>query len=243
MPRQEDWESIGNEFLKPFANSEIAFLPKAGRMLAHIDARAVMRRLDQVVGQEGWTWDFDPVITEPGKVIIKGKLTVLGITKADAGEADGDGELLKFAVSDALKRCAVHFGIGRFLYELGPVAVPQDPRARMHGPLISPEQLADAALAAGWLGDRDALITELRGDRQPARGPTEGAPVDPRREVADPRHQNPAPAAPTETGEASGTICSQPGCGRALTQGQAQVSQRSFGALLCPAHQRAASRA
>jgi hypothetical protein len=48
---------------------------------------------------------------------------VLGVTKSSIGQGQDpekakqeDVEKVKAAVSDALKRCAVHFGIGRFLY-------------------------------------------------------------------------------------------------------------------------------
>jgi hypothetical protein len=48
------------------------------------------------------------------------RLTVLGITKEDVGE----GEDLKSAFSDAFKRVAVKFGVGRYLYELPKKWVP-----------------------------------------------------------------------------------------------------------------------
>src|SRR3954453_4429032 len=87
-----------------------------------------MRRLDAVVGPGNWTFDFDLLAPE-GKM-VKGKLTVLGITKCDAGEANAEDEALKSAVSDALKRCAVHFGIGRYLYYLPKVWAPYDAQRR-----------------------------------------------------------------------------------------------------------------
>lgn len=75
-----------------------------------------MERLDAVCPND-WTFDVDLV---PGaSLVVKGQLTVAGLTRCDLGEA-GDGEAAspKGAASDALKRCAVHFGIGRYLYEL-----------------------------------------------------------------------------------------------------------------------------
>lgn len=235
MPRLEDWEEIGNALLKPFPNSEIGFLPKAGRQFAHIDARAVMRRLDQTVGPEGWYFDYDPVITEPQKVIVKGRLTINGITKADAGEADGSGELLKEAVSDSIKRAAVLWGVGRFLYELGTVSTPQ----------IPPEKLADAGIAAGWVGDRAALVAELRADVKPTRGPVP-APEHRGSEDRPPQDYDrptPRPQAPhQETGEASDMTCVADGCGKSLTKGQMAVSLKGWGKALCPFHQRTAAR-
>src|SRR5207248_1048086 len=101
----------------PFAPDEIEFLPRGyyngkARALAYIDARDVMRRLDAVVGPGNWTFDFD--LLAPDGKMVKGRLTVFGVTKCDAGQAEDEGEPLKSAVSDALKRAAVHFGIGRY---------------------------------------------------------------------------------------------------------------------------------
>ncbi|MGI8747487.1 MAG: Rad52/Rad22 family DNA repair protein [Deinococcus sp.] len=86
-------------------------------LLAYIDARAVQDRLDAVCPDE-WSFALE-VIPGTATPTVKGRLTVLGVTREDIGEA-GDGEMgtLKAATSDALKRCAVQFGIGRYLYDL-----------------------------------------------------------------------------------------------------------------------------
>lgn len=86
-------------------------------LLAHIDARAVQDRLDAVC-PDGWEFRVE-VIPGTRQPTVKGTLTVLGVTREDIGEApEGDLGTLKAAASDALKRCAVHFGIGRYLYDL-----------------------------------------------------------------------------------------------------------------------------
>lgn len=112
---------IQDALAEPFPDDEIEFLPRApnnGRALAlpYIDARAVMNRLDAVVGAANWSFAFD--VLTPDCKRLRGILTVCGVTKCDAGEASTEDETLKSAVSDALKRAAVHFGIGRFLYDL-----------------------------------------------------------------------------------------------------------------------------
>lgn len=48
------------------------------------------------------------------------KLTVKGISREDYGEGDES----KGALSDALKRCAMRFGVGRYLYDETPKWVP-----------------------------------------------------------------------------------------------------------------------
>lgn len=100
---------------------------KPGSALAYIDARVVMDRLDDIVGPNNWTFDFDPIATGPkGEVqSAKGKLTIHGITKCDAGDMAGI-EATKSAVSDALKRAAVHWGIGREIYEMPYLKITSD---------------------------------------------------------------------------------------------------------------------
>ncbi|WP_027480958.1 Rad52/Rad22 family DNA repair protein [Deinococcus pimensis] len=91
---------------------------KRALMVAYVDARAVMDRLDAVCPND---WTFEIEIVQGAHVpTVKGRLTILGQTREDVGEATGEGDAatLKAATSDALKRAAVHFGIGRYLYDL-----------------------------------------------------------------------------------------------------------------------------
>jgi hypothetical protein len=91
--------------------------------LAYIDARDVMRRLDEAVGPENWQDSYSE--TPRGRVIcsISVRLGPDWISKSDgAGETDVEGE--KGAISDAFKRAAVKWGIGRYLYDLDAPWVP-----------------------------------------------------------------------------------------------------------------------
>ena len=86
-------------------------------MLAYVDARFVMDRLDEAVGKENWETEYDVVGNHLFcRLTIKwpdGSTT----TKADWGmETEVDAE--KGQVSDAFKRAAVHYGIGRDLYSM-----------------------------------------------------------------------------------------------------------------------------
>lgn len=137
-----------------FPEDEVEFLPRGfyngkARALAYIDARSVMRRLDAVVGPGNWSFDFD--VMSPDCKMVKGRLTVLGVTKCDAGEAAAEDEVLKSAVSDALKRCGVHFGIGRYLYYLPQVWAPYDQQKRRftEAPRISPDAVNRALAVCG----------------------------------------------------------------------------------------------
>lgn len=85
--------------------------------LAYIDARDVMDRLDEVCGPANWSDSYTE--TAKGRLICALSVRVDGewITKSDgAGDTDVEGD--KGAISDALKRTAVKWGIGRYLYDM-----------------------------------------------------------------------------------------------------------------------------
>jgi hypothetical protein len=88
----------------------------AHHQFSYVDARAVMQRLDDVVTPAGWEFTSSVI---PGTDIVHGRLTVAGFVREDYGypNSDHDDEPIKAASSDALKRCAVMFGIGRHLYD------------------------------------------------------------------------------------------------------------------------------
>ena len=84
--------------------------------VAYIDARDVMDLLDKAIGCENWS---DEYRFEANQWLCGLSLKVCGqwVTKWDTGVA-GDFEAEKAAISDAFKRAAVKWGIGRFLYDL-----------------------------------------------------------------------------------------------------------------------------
>lgn len=87
-----------------------------GQALAYIDARDVMQRLDEVVSPNGWQARY----SHADKKTICELSIKCGdewITKAN-GAGDSDIEAEKGAISDAFKRAAVMWGIGRYLYDL-----------------------------------------------------------------------------------------------------------------------------
>jgi hypothetical protein len=89
-----------------------------GLPLCYVDARAVMDRLDTVCAPDNWQCNYTPGVA--GSIVCN-----LGI-RMPSGEwiwkADGAGETQveaeKGMLSDALKRAAVRWGIGRYLYDL-----------------------------------------------------------------------------------------------------------------------------
>lgn len=98
--------------------------PIKASCVAYIDARDVMDLLDEVCGAENWQSKFQIIrnnlfctllIKVGGEWIEKTDIGTPSQTEADKGEA-----------SDAFKRAAVHWGIGRFLYEKEVVWVKYD---------------------------------------------------------------------------------------------------------------------
>jgi hypothetical protein len=118
-----------------------------GLALAYLDARDVMDRLDLVCGPGGWQNRYSHVggvtVCEIGirvgsetlQADAKGHPVFLvperWIWKADgAGATDVEAE--KGALSDAFKRAAVRFGIGRYLYSLPSPWVALEPAGRSY---------------------------------------------------------------------------------------------------------------
>lgn len=106
--------------------------------LAYIDSRDVMERLDAVCGPAGWQSEhFDCGGGRMGckiGIYIKADHTgpeVYGqwIWKSDgAGATQVEGD--KGAFSDAFKRAAVSWGVGRYLYAMGATWVPCETHER-----------------------------------------------------------------------------------------------------------------
>lgn len=208
MSYATEWtEDVRQQLLAPFAPTEVEFLPRSnGNGMPYVDARVVMRRLDDVFGVGGWTFAYDVV---PGpSMMVRGTLIILDVSKSDAGEANGEAELLKSAVSDALKRCAVHFGVGRYLYALKPCKGTMDGKfwARGGEPKINPDNLRHALLSVGYAGPiPNASIAEAQ-----SRPRNTDAPQDPPRTVPAPSNGNGHPALPESRGDAA--VTSGPPC-------------------------------
>lgn len=87
------------------------------QVLAYITNRDVMERLDEVVGPGNWWNEYK--VTEHGVLCGITIRTPEGpVTKWDGADAT-DVEATKGGFSDSMKRAAVQWGIGRYLYNLG----------------------------------------------------------------------------------------------------------------------------
>ena len=86
-------------------------------VLAYVTNRAIMKRLDDVCGKESWRNEFQPA---PNGGVMCGISIKIGdewVTKWDAAE-NTQVEAVKGGMSGAMKRAAVQWGIGRYLYSL-----------------------------------------------------------------------------------------------------------------------------
>jgi hypothetical protein len=104
--------------------------PTAGQVVAYIDARLVIERLNLVVA-ELWA----PAITHLGSELYRCDLTIDGVTRSDVGQGKG-----KAGWSDSLKRSAVMFGVGVSVYALPAVrmrAGSREDQLRCAGPTAS----------------------------------------------------------------------------------------------------------
>jgi hypothetical protein len=246
---------IRNGLLAPFPLDEIDFLPKTltkdgskAMAIPYIDARAAMNRLDEVVGPGNWSFDWDPVCDDPTKV--KGKLTVLGVTKCDVGEAKQEEEKVKAAVSDALKRCAVHFGIGRFLYYLPTLFAPcktydrngEKKFSSWDGiPDVMKKDIENACRIIGFTGKIDLKPRQTQQESNGSAIRVQAIPLtEQQRDGLTIKSGATIPAAkpvsaPTANG-ATETLCEI--CKLQLPAPAAAMSRRKFGnRVLCPVHQ------
>jgi hypothetical protein len=153
-PRDPQVQALTAALAAPFEPKEVKFKPqmvKNNRCLAmaYIDARLIQDRLDEVLGVENWEDAYK--ILPDGSVMcrLRCKLGDRWITKTDVGspsEQPDLGDRLKAAFSDALKRAAVKFGIGRYLYRLPASWVDYDPVKKQ---IVAPPQMPAFAIPKG----------------------------------------------------------------------------------------------
>jgi hypothetical protein len=148
-----DVEAIAQALSAPFDAGEVKFKPAVvsgnrALALAYVDARVIQDRLDDVLGVMGWQDSYR--VLPDGSVMCRLRLKIgdQWITKVDVGgqsEQPDGGDRTKAAFSDALKRAAVKFGVGRYLYRLPQLWADYDPHKRQ---FVRPPTLPASALPA-----------------------------------------------------------------------------------------------
>lgn len=136
MPRNPELKALFEELAEPFDPQEVKWKPQQVKnnrcmAIAYVDARVIQDRLDDVLGAENWQDGYE--VLNDGCVVCRLSVTIGEnhvITKTDVGspsEQPDQGDRLKASFSDALKRAAVKYGIGRYLYRLPHQWVDYDP--------------------------------------------------------------------------------------------------------------------
>ena len=112
-PEDIEWrvQQAGEKNGKPWA-----------RVLAYVTNRAIQERLDEVVGPENWQNTFREgpaggVACGLSVRVVRPDGSAEWITKWDGAE-NSEVEPVKGGFSNAMKRAAVQWGIGRYLYDL-----------------------------------------------------------------------------------------------------------------------------
>ncbi len=115
---------IARKLQEPFHASEIEWRvgptnaeKTQGIALAYVTNRAIQNRLDELFGPFGWKNEYQPWKADAQLCGISILEEDVWVTKWDGAE-DSDMESVKGGLSDAMKRAAYQWGIGRYLYKL-----------------------------------------------------------------------------------------------------------------------------
>ncbi len=124
-----DQRQLLERLIEPFPSVQVNWKPQTisrdgarALAVAYIDARDVAERLDAVVGPANWAVDHKDVggQTLTG-LAVRHPETGEWVWKWDAGVVGREGDeamSVKGGLSDGLKRAAVLWGVGRYLYRL-----------------------------------------------------------------------------------------------------------------------------
>jgi hypothetical protein len=138
-PSQVSWR-VGNTNQKKVAREtgNDRARPTKGQLLAYIDARDAMERLDKACGFENWQCRY--TLADNGLLICEIGIRVNGewLWRAN-GAGDTQVEAEKGKCSDAFKRAAVVWGVGRYLYGLESPWVDLDQFGKWQGTPPLPE--------------------------------------------------------------------------------------------------------
>lgn len=149
---------------EPFSPTEIEWRVGAttgdkskGIALAYVTNRAIQSRLDEVFGPFGWKNEYKEWKNNSQLCGISVFYNGEWITKWD-GADDSETEAIKGGLSDSMKRAAVQWGIGRYLYNLENEWVPLELAGKSYK-LAKTPRLPKWALPAGFQYDNNPNLT------------------------------------------------------------------------------------
>lgn len=176
-----DGKSLLRDLSAPFKDEDVEWKAQAttgNRCLAvaYVDARVVIDRLNEVFGVGNWQTECR-IHPEVGAVVCRLSVLVHGRWAVYEGvgafsDQPHAGDKVKAGASDALKRSAVHLGVGRYLYDLPKTWVDYDPQ-------------------------RKQIVTPPRASALARQGRPPGRPAAPAPRTQQQQQQPAQPAAPT----------------------------------------------
>ncbi len=198
-----DTQTILRELARPFSAEEVDWRVGAtkqdktqGLALAYCDARTVMDRFDAVCGA---LWQNRYIEARGGKIVIcEISLFLDGqwLTRSN-GAGDTDHEPEKGALSDAFKRAAYLWGVGRFLYAIESPWVDILPRGKSFA-IKDNERGKLRKIVEKAIREYDAASPRRYAEAPEEEGAPAGEP---------PRAQGPRAAAPSpSSGQAQGQV-------------------------------------
>jgi len=156
----------------------------------YVSRQDVQKRLDDVLGVEGWEAKFK--VIDQDRKIVECTLTMITdkkekdgypiwVSRSDVGAPQGEdeGDQWKGAYSDSFKRAATMFGVGRFLYNLDAKFLPCEVKRDRDGQIIY-SKVSGKPIFSRWITEPEA------GSPPPETAYTnEDAPVEPEGPMAD----------------------------------------------------------
>lgn len=183
----------------PFGVDEVDFR-KQGKVssngnqawVAYVDARAVAARLDEVFGFDGWQVSYapGPQSSQTADICCTLVVRVDGewISKSD-GAPPSDIEPVKGGYSDAFRRAGAAYGVGRYLYSVPRLYLPEsgtNPKpGTLYGMLPAWARVATAA-GAPQPTQAPRSVPEPRNAAAPPATGRESQPAKPQRQSANP---------------------------------------------------------
>lgn len=140
-------------------NGKVIKKATKGLALPYVTNRAIQNRLDDVCGIENWCNVFQP--WENGSQLCGISIRIddandKWVTKWDGAE-NTKKEPVKGGLSNAMKRAAVQWGIGRYLYEVPPIWVDVVPKGKSYvfkcPPALPGAFLPKGAENSGYVAD------------------------------------------------------------------------------------------
>lgn len=162
---------VRDRLAEPFDQKWLRWKPQSVRgnralAVAYISGNAVMERLDDVVGPGGWKTKYLQVGPQSVECRLYLKVDGEWVCKADVGATSvqpDEGDRMKAAYSDALKRAALNWGIGRYIRSLPQDWCDYDHQKKQ---IINPPRLPAWALPKGANG-----VNHQQSQPQPQRQP------------------------------------------------------------------------